>query len=160
MSKLSWGLGDLEFVKLVAGAIPTNAVWKKVPEVKQGTLQLTNEAGERVEAIDERGDVVDTRTAKSKYKLEFQVYLKKGDERIIDDNDGVIVDNYAIRLTPEDKANAGFQMNCCSVAVEETWTVADGTLLKYTFSGLKPADGGKICRPYTKTAESGASLEE
>lgn len=115
---------------------------------------MSVEAGEKVEAIDEKGDVVDTRTAKSKYTFECQIFVKKGDTKPIEDADGVIVENYAIRLTPEDPSTEGFLMENTSVAVEETWSAADGKLLKYTFSGLKPQNG-KICKPYIAEPESG-----
>lgn len=154
MAVLGWGWNKLEITKSVGGAPAADAVWTKFPEVKQGTAQLSVEAGEKVEAIDEKGDVVDTRTAKSKYTFECQIFVKKGDTKPIEDADGVIVENYAIRLTPEDPSTEGFLMENTSVAVEETWSAADGKLLKYTFSGLKPKNG-KICKPYIAEPESG-----
>lgn len=153
MAVLSWGGPIVEFFKLVAGKITAGAVWSKMPEIKQGTAQLTTEAGEKTEAIDEFGNVVDTRTAKSKYTFECQIFVKKGDTRPIEDKDGVIVDNYAVRITPEDPETEGFIMENTSVSVEETWSSADGKLLKYTFAGLKP-ETGNILKPYIAEQES------
>lgn len=162
MAVLGWGWNKLEITKSIGGAPAENADWKTFPEVKQGTAQLSVEAGEKVEAIDEKGDVVDTRTAKSKYTFECQIFVKKGDKKPISDEDGVIVDNYAVRLTPEDPTTEGFLMENTSVAVEETWSATDGKLLKYTFSGLKPKSG-KICKPYVAEpaeSEQGSSMED
>ena len=63
------------------------------------------------------------------------------------------MDNYAVRLTPEDETCEGFLMENCAVSVEESWSSADGKLLKYTFDGLKPTTG-KICKPYTKSSSA------
>lgn len=159
MSVLSWGGPLVEFAKLVNGKLPEGATWEKMPEIKQGTAQLTTEAGEKTEALDEFGNVVDTRTAKSKYTFECQIFVKKGDKRPIADEDGVIIDNYAMRLTPEDPTTEGIKMDKCSVSVEETWSSADGKLLKYSFSGLKPEEG-KICKPYLAEQEAEEPGEE
>ena len=78
----------------------------------------------------EGGDVVDTRRGKNKYVFELEIFVKKGDAKPIEDEDGVIVDNYAVRLTPEDEA--------CK-------------LWKYTFDAKKP-ETGKTLKPYTKSA--------
>lgn len=153
MSVLSWGGPLVEFAKLADGKLPEEAKWDKMPEIKQGTAQLTTEAGEKTEALDEFGNVVDTRTAKSKYTFECQIFVKKGDKRPIEDEDGVIIDNYAVRVTPEDPTTEGFIMGNTSVSVEETWSSADGKLLKYTFAGLKP-ETGKILKPYIAKQES------
>lgn len=158
MGKLTWGGPFVEFVKSVNGAPAQDAVWKAFPDIKQGTAQLTTEAGERVEALNEFGEVVDTRTAKSKYTFECQIFVKTGDKKPIEDEDGVILDNYALRLTPEDKRNTGFRLDNCAVACEETWSSADGTLLKYTFTGLKPAEG-KILKPYLAPQDESSDIE-
>ena len=154
MSVLSWGGPTIEFAELDQdGNIPEGAAWKKMPEIKNGTAQLNTEDGEKVEATDEDGNVVDTRTAKSKYTLGFQIFVKKGDKRPIEDEDGVIVSNYAVRLTPKDPKTEGFKMDKTSVSVNETWSAADGKLLKYSFAGLKPKEG-KICKPYVAQSEA------
>lgn len=158
MSVLSWGGPTIEFTQSNNGAPDSNAVWKKMPDIKQGTAQLTTEAGEKTEALNEFGEVVDTRTAKSKYTLEFQVFVKKGDKKPIEDADGVVLANYAVRLTPEDATNEGFIMDNCSVSCEETWSSADGKLWKYTFNGLKPKEG-KILKPYVAEEEPGEDNE-
>lgn len=147
MSRLSWGKPKVEFTKSVDGAVPEAAQWTVFGDIKQGTSQLTTTAGERIEALDEAGDVIDTRTAKSKYSFEMQLYVKKGDTKPIEDEDGVIVDNYAIRLTPEDPSCEGFIMENTSVSVEETWSSADGKLWRYVFDGIKPASGNTL-KPY------------
>lgn len=153
MSKLSWGKPTVEFTKSENGAPGASASWTKFPEIKENTAKLTPTKGNKTEATEEGGDLVDARYGKNKYAFELEVFVKKGDVRPIEDEDGLVVDNYAVRLTPEDETCEGFLMENCAVSVEESWSSADGKLLKYTFDGLKPTTG-KICKPYTKSSSA------
>jgi hypothetical protein len=157
MAVLNWGKPTVQIgVVGAGGSVP--ATWLELPAIVQGTAQLTTEAGNKTEAIAEGGDIVDVRYDKSKYTLELELFVKKGDAKPIDDNDGVIIDNYAVRLTPEDPAGYGFVMDNTSVACTETWTAADGSRWKYTFSGLKPATG-KILKAYFALVVNPTTLE-
>lgn len=153
MSKLSWGEPTIEFCKLENGTLPSNPVWKAMPEIKQGTTALETQQGDRTEAYDEGGDVVDVHTAKSRYSLTFQVYIQKGQDKPLEDNDGVVTDDYAVRLTPEDPNATGFIMPRCSVSVQESWSSADGGLWTYTFNGVKATEG-KTLQKWVKGASA------
>lgn len=152
MSVLSWGKPTVEFGKLGANDAPPTE-WTAMPVIVENSTNLNTEQGEKKEATGEGGDLVDVRYSKSKYTLELELFVKKGDTKPIEDEDGIILDNYAVRLTPEDETNEGFVMDKTSVACIETWTSADGKKWKYTFNGLKPKTG-KILKPYKKTAET------
>lgn len=153
MSVLSWGKPTVEFTKSVDGAPATEppASWTAFPEIKEDTAKLTTTEGTKKEATEEGGDVVDTRKGKNKYSFELEIFVKKGDEKPIDDEDGVILDNYAVRLTPEDEECEGFLIENATVSVTESWSSADGKLWKYTFDAKKPKTG-KTLKPYTKSA--------
>lgn len=153
MSVLSWGKPTVEFTKSVNGAVPTEPTptWTAFPEIKEDTAKLTTTEGTKKEATEEGGDVVDTRRGKNKYVFELEIFVKKGDEKPIEDEDGVIVDNYAVRLTPEDEACEGFLIENATVSVTESWSSADGKLWKYTFDAKKPGTG-KTLKPYAKSA--------
>lgn len=150
MAILSWGKPTVEFTESKDGAPGSSATWTKLPEIKENTAKLTPTKGNKQEAVAEGGDLVDTRYSKNKYLFECEVFVKKGDTRPIEDNDGVVSENYAVRLTPEDESNEGFILENTSVSVEESWSSADGKILKYTFDGLKPKTGN-VLKPYTKT---------
>ena len=81
----------------------------------------------------------------------FAEQAPKRNSVLIEDEDGVIVDNYAVRLTPEDEACEGFLIENATVSVTESWSSADGKLWKYTFDAKKPGTG-KTLKPYTKSA--------
>jgi len=146
MAVLSWGKPKVEIGKVtVNGDAPTT--WTALPDIVQNTAKLNTEQGNKTEAIAEGGGIVDTRVDKSKYTLELELFVKKGDTKPIADEDGIITDNYAVRLTPEDKETTGFIMDKTNVSCMETWSSADGGRWKYTFAGLLPK-AGTILKPF------------
>lgn len=151
MSILSWGKGLLETTPSVDGAPADSPKWTSIDTPKEGTLKLTPTAGTEVTATEEGGDVVDSRTGKTTYQLEFDLFVKKGVARPFTDNDGLITGEHAFRYTPEDDTTEGFLIERSSVRVEESYTTADGKLLHYVARCLKPKTG-KTVKEYTKTA--------
>lgn len=139
----------MEVVETPDGAVPANPTWAEFPEIVEKTAQLTTEKGTAQEATEEGGAVVDVRYNKNKYKFECELFVKKGDSKPIEDTDGVVAENYCLRLTPEDDTLEGFILENTSVSVEETWSSENGKRWKYTFQGLKPKTGN-ILKPYTK----------
>lgn len=148
MSVLSWGKCLLEHTTSTNGT--PGSSWTALPVPKQDTTQLTATAGDQVDATEEGGDIVDSRTSKNTYELVFDLFVKKGETRPFEDADGIIAGEHAIRLTPEDEECEGFQIDRCTLRVEESYTSADGILLHYVARALKPATG-KTVKPYTKT---------
>ena len=156
MSVLSWGKPKVEVAPYVNGALPTTPTWSQLSEIKEGTAQLETELGDKNEALEEGGGVVDVRYGASKYTLTLSLFIKKGLSKPIADVDGVVTNNYAVRLTPEDTACHGFILKKCAVSVQETWTSADGGLWVYTFSALKPASGTML-EAYTAGSGGGSA---
>ncbi len=146
MAILSWGKPKIEISKLDESGDATT--WIEIDTPVENSTQLIPEKGEKREAKEEGGKVVDSRTSANKYRVEFELYAKKGKSKPIEDNDGVVEGNYAFRLTPEDPSLVGFIIENNSVSVEDTFTSADGEKWKYTFEGLKPKNGN-IKKPYT-----------
>lgn len=148
MSVLSWGKPTVEFGALGADEAAPSA-WDKMPIIVKDTAKLNTTKGSKTEAEGEGGELVDARYEKSKYAFECEVFVKKGDAKPIEDEDGVVNGHYALRLTPEDEATEGFILDKTQVSVEETWSSADGKRWKYTFDALLPKTGN-ILKPYTK----------
>lgn len=132
--------------------------WQAIDVPVDGTTSLETEEGERTEYLEEGGGVVDAYQKQSKYTLNFTLYAKKGVEKPIADNNGVIVKNYAIRLTPEDPECKGFIMHKCSVSCQETYTSADGVRWAYKFSGLVSEDTAEILDEYIKATSFDMSV--
>lgn len=147
MAVLSWGKPTVEFTESKLG-VP-GSTWTAFGEIVEGTAQLETTEGEIIEATEEGGIVVDSRRKASKYKLSLELFVKKGDTKPIDDDNGIITKNYAVRVTPEDPECEGFVFDNTNVSVFETWNSADGKRRKYIFDAIKPADD-KIIKPYVK----------
>jgi hypothetical protein len=148
MAVLSWGKPKIDVAVSTNGEPSAGATWREFPEIKENTAKLTPTKGTKTEATQEGGETVDVRYSKNKFAFECEVFVKKGDTRHIEDVDGLVVEDYALRLTPEDDGTEGFRIDCATVSVEESWTSADGKMLKYTFDVKKPA-AGKMIKPYT-----------
>lgn len=149
MSILSWGKCLIEHSTSTNGAPGTD--WTAIDTPKENTTKLTPSAGTEVNATEEGGEIVDSRTGKNTYLFEFDLFVKKGKERPFEDNDGIIAGEHAFRLTPEDEDCEGLQIDRSTVRVEESYSTADGKMLHYVVRCLKPATG-KTVKPYTKGA--------
>ena len=146
MAILSWGKDRIQHSESVAGA-PTG-VWNELDTPKEDTTKLTPTAGTVTEAKEEGGEVVDSRSTKNSYELEFDLFVKKGTPRPFDDNDGVIPGEHAFRVIPEDESCEGIQIDRATLRVEESYSTAEGKMLHYVAKVLKPASG-KMVKPYT-----------
>lgn len=149
MSVIAWGKPKIEVAPFVNGVLPEIPVWTDLPTSKEGSSQLTTAKGNKQEAKGEGGESVDVRYSKNGYSFATDIFVKVGDTRPIQDADGVVAVNYAVRLTPEDDKAEGFLFDKSVVTVEETWNATDGKMLKYTFDALKPTTG-VMCKPYVK----------
>lgn len=147
MSILSWGKPTLEVGEYAE--TPTYAAFTGT--IVENTAQLVTNKGTAKEAKESGGGIVDKRYDKSSYSFSMEIYVKKGDTRPMEDDDGVVAGHKSLRLTPEDPTNEGFEMKKCIVTVEETFSDEIGKKLKYTFDGIRPATG-KTVVPYTKPA--------
>lgn len=148
MAELSWGKPGIETAPSVNG-VPSND-WKAIDTPKDTTTKLTATAGTETEAIEEGGEVVDSRTGKNKFQLEFDLFVKKGKKRPWDDVDGIIAGEHAFRITPEDEECEGILIERATLRVEQSYTTADGILLHYVAKVLKPKEG-KMVKPYIKS---------
>lgn len=151
MALLSWGKPDIETAESTDGAPAADATWKSIDTPKDTTTKLTPTAGTETEALEEGGDVVDSRNGKNKYQLEFDLFVKKGKKRPWEDNDGIIAGEHAFRIAPEDPDCEGIQIDRSTLRVEESYATADGIMLHYVAKVLKPKEG-KMVKPYFKNA--------
>lgn len=141
MATLNWGKMKLETKPSEGGAPKENSEWKKIDTPKNGTTKIDTTEGNVTEALEEGGGVVDSRTEQSKYKLEFDLFVKKDVDPPFTDVDGVIQGEHAFRLIPEDPTAKGYLIDRAQVAVTESYTSAEGGLMHYVIKVLKPKEG-------------------
>jgi len=143
--KLSWGKPIIEVAKIASGVIGT---YQAVPTPVEDSSKLTPTAGGKQDAPVEGGDLEDVKYGKNQYAFEFEVRKAKDRDMPIAHNDGVILDEYAFRLTPEDPSVPGFQFPRGRFHVEDSWDAKNGEKWKYILDALIPYDGGNKLRPY------------
>lgn len=147
--KLKWGKPKLQILELNEdGTFPASPVWVDLPSPKQDTTNLTPTKGTKNEATAEGGGIVDARYDANKNEVTFDLFATKGASKPIFDVDGVVAKNYALRIIPEDATQSGYQMDYCSVNVQDVFTPKDGGLWRYTFDVLKPLDGSHQIKEY------------
>lgn len=156
MAILSWGKPKIQHKESVNGAPVAGGTWTDIDTPKQDTTKVTPTAGNEVTANEEGGEVVDSRVGKNTYQFEFDIFVKKGQPRPFDDEDGFIKGEHAFRVIPEDDACEGMQIDRCTLRVEESYTAADGKMLHYVAKCLKPA-AGKTVKPYI---ENGLTIDK
>lgn len=149
MSVLSWGKCIIEHTKSKDGTPETN--WEKLDIPKENTTKLTPKPGNEVDATEEGGGVVDSRTSKTTYTFEFDLFVKKGGTRSFEDDDGIIAGEHAFRVTPEDEGCEGILIERSTLRVDESYNTADGKILHYVARCLRPKTG-KTVKPYVKTS--------
>lgn len=147
MSILAWGKPKIQHKESTNGSPVTSGSWQEIDTPKQDTTKITTTAGTEVTAIEEGGDIIDSRTGKNTFSFEFDLFVKKGVARPFNDTDGIISGEHAFRIIPEDPTTEGVQIDRCTLRVEESYTAADGKLLHYVAKCLKPATGATL-KPY------------
>lgn len=138
--KITWGKPKIEFAKTVAeGTEPES--FTEMPTQQEGTVILSTTVATPDELFGEGHELVARRAKRPSYVLVMDVFIAEGDVRPIEANEGVVEDNYVVKLTPEDSTQEGFMFKSAQVDAEETWSSAEGTKVRYTFTALKPEVG-------------------
>lgn len=137
---LSWGKCTIWIGKLGASdAAPSS--WKKIPTPVENSTVLTSTKGDKTEAKVEGGEVEAVRYGKNTYSLAFNIRAAKGRAKPVEDTNGTIEGNYAIKLQPEDKTVEGLDIKKATLSMLPSFNTADGTIWQYTADVLLPEDG-------------------
>ncbi len=153
MAKILFKSPKVEITKLAAGetAPAAGAEWEEIlsENIKQDSVAIATTAGTNSKVFDDNGNVVASHTGAAQYAINLSTYAEI--EEIVDDN-GVVADAFAIRIT-EKKTGKGYVMENCEVSVSVAYTAADGATNAFIFNGLNPTTG-KVLKPYEATAQA------
>lgn len=133
MAMIGWGKPRIFYKPLGEGG-----TWKEFNTPMEGSTTLSTTKGDKQEAKVEGGANEDVKYGKNTYALTFNIRAAKNRQRPIEDEDGVISENYAIVLQPEDPQVPGFAMEATTASVDDNFTSADGGVWAYTFDALVP----------------------
>lgn len=135
---IGWGKPTIK-VKKVGGAS-----FSELPTPVDGSTSLATTQGEKMEAKIEGGDNEAVKYKANTYELSFQIRdaPEKAEKlSVISDVDGVVKEEFAVQVIPENEDAIGVQIDRASVNVQTSYSSADGVVRTYTFSALKPSDG-------------------
>lgn len=137
---LSWGKCAIWLGRLGASdAAPSS--WTKVPTPVENSTILTPTKGEKTEAKIEGGEVEAVRYGKNTYSLAFNIRAAKGRTKPVEDINGTIEGNYAIKLQPEDPTVEGLYIKKATLSMLPSFNTSEGTIWQYTADVLFPSDG-------------------
>ena len=137
----SWGRPLIEVKKL---AQTPEAEWEAFATPVDGTTQLSSEQGEKMEAAIEGGGNEAVKYKKNTYQLTFDVRQVPERTDPIESVDGVVADEYSVRITPENPDALGVLIDRAAVNVQKSFTASDGLISTYTFEVLEPASGEAV----------------
>ena len=120
------------------------AEWEAFATPVDGTTQLSSEQGEKMEAAIEGGGNEAVKYKKNTYQLTFDVRQVPERTDPIESVDGVVADEYSVRITPENPDALGVLIDRAAVNVQKSFTTSDGLISTYTFEVLEPASGEAV----------------
>ena len=137
MSVLAWNYGKFETVESEGGEPKAASQWTQIDVPKKDSLKVEPKEGETKEALDEQGNIVDSKTTPATYEITWEMFVKKGVEPPFDGADGVIAGEHAFRFTP----CKGWRVDRATVSATISFSTSEGTLYKYKAKVLKPKTG-------------------
>ncbi len=141
--ELSWGKPVIKIGKLGdGGKAPTS--WIDIPTPVENSTKLTPTKGAKKEAKIEGGENEAVKYAANTYAFEFELRAGKGRAKPVEDIDGIIPGEYAVKLQPEDPTVEGIVIDRSVMSMEETFDTENGKKWKYTFDVLKPSTGNQV----------------
>lgn len=140
MSVLAWGKPTI----YVKDLDTEDAKWQKLPDAAQDTVILEPTKGDKTEAKLEGGENEDVKYGRNTYALNAGIRAAKGRKKPFKDEDGIITNNYAVALIPEDADCTGLYIKKSKVSIEDTFGAAEGGQWNYTFDALKPGEGKQL----------------
>lgn len=140
MSKVNWGIPTI-FVK---DNDIENGKWYKLPTPVEDSTELTSTQGDKMEAKIEGGENEDVKYKRSTYELAYNLRMLKGRKAPFPITDGVVDHHFGVMCQPEDPDCEGFYIESTTVAVDQSYTAADGSMWQVHHDAIKAASGDTV----------------
>ena len=151
---IGWGKPAV-YVKNIS---TTGGAWTKLPDAVEDSVQLTPTKGDKVEATIEGGAPEAVKYKRSTYELAYAIRNAAERDMPIEHEDGVVQDEYAVVVVPENAAAPGCYIERSAVSVEDPFNAADGSNWTYTHSALTPSAGKMVKWGIMTVTESEGSI--
>jgi hypothetical protein len=150
---LAWGKCKIEAKNLTQ----KDSTWKEFPTPVESSTQLEASQGDKKEAKIEGGTNEAVKYNANTYTLTFNIRQASdrtgANDNFITDLDGVVSDEYAVRITPENSNAIHALIRRAAVNVQQSFNADDGFIKTYTFDVLRPSDS-TLAQVTTGTKES------
>jgi hypothetical protein len=130
---IGWGKPKIEVKKVGSGGD-----WDEFAAPVEDSTQLETTQGDKLEAKIEGGENEAVKYKSNTYQLTFNVRQAPEREDPIVDVDGIVADEYSVRITPENPAAIGCVIDRAAVNVQTSFNAADGLIKTYTFDPKIP----------------------
>lgn len=128
--------------------------WSKEPIPVEDSTQLTPTAQDAREAPVEGGELEARQAKSNKYELVYQLRAAASRSENITHVDGVVADEYAVAVVPEDATAKGIIIDRAAVNVlDNQFNSNAGIVDEYHFVGLKPTTGNIVKRGVIEVTE-------
>jgi len=157
MASLSWRFGSLQKKISEGGKPKPGEAWDNIPTPKDKTLRTSSQAGQRTEAYNEKGELVDAKQMPATEKIEFQIFVAKGEKIPFKDKRGIVGGEHALRFIPDDPTCMGWQADRVGITVLKSSDMETGILFHYEGLVYTDAKGEGIVYDVIKDVGSAAS---
>lgn len=122
----------------------TTGPWEEFATPVDGTTSLEATQGDKMEAAIEGGTNEAVKYKANTYQLTFDVRQVPERTDPIEEEDGVVTDEYAVRIRPENPEAIAALISRAAVNVQTKFDSENGLVRTYTFDTLKPATGPQV----------------
>lgn len=150
---IAWGKPSI-YVK----NITSSGSWEKLPDAVEDSVQLTPTKGDKLEATIEGGAPEAVKYKKSTYEFAYGIRSAAERDMPIEHEDGVVSDEYAVVLVPDNPASPGFYIERSAVSVEDPFNASDGSNWTYTHTALTPESGKMVKWGIMAVTESSGNI--
>lgn len=139
---LPWGKYNV-FVKDLDATSDNGYDWILLPTPKEQSVAVNPTEGDKLEAKEEGGGIVDSRRSKSTYEVVYELFQKKGEAHPLAAKtvDGMVIGNYALAIQPaEDTAVQGIYVGKSTISASDNLSSQEGGSTTYTHSCVIPTN--------------------
>lgn len=148
---LQWGKPTI-FIKDLG---TSGAKFKKLPTPVEDSTQLTPTRGDKMEATIEGGENEAVKYKRNKYELAYNIRMAKDRNPPVPATDGVVKNEYAVLLQPEDVTTNGFYIERTAVSYQDPFNASEGGIWQVIHDALSPESGNTVKWGVVTTATTG-----
>ena len=152
MKTIGWGKPGIYIRKT------TEQYFTKVPNPAENTTQLETTKGDRMEAKDEGGELAAVKHKKSTYVLRYGIRDAAETQQPIAHVDGIVEDEYAVVVVPENAKAPGIYIEFSEVSVDDSFASEEGGIITYEHAVLAATSGKSVKHGTMTVTESSGNI--